>query len=231
MPIELPLPLPAACDPLLTLVFAKVDHSMLEEISMADYGCDASEHLNALLTIKEESNFTSMDWVPKEVLELTRHSEPIKEARGNTEIETRKHWIRLFACTVLLRAGVEPSNRDRMLGETGTIIQMVESALVLGAAPSMAAFQFLAWLVQESGTEDWLTPYLSTALLMIAIKQDIATYPLVDSLSTLIQISRDDSDSPIQYSGKSPKWKKYIRQTLMTCKKYPQLHETAKILL
>jgi hypothetical protein len=67
----------------------------------------------------------------------------------------RNHWMRLFACTVLIWASLEPENhQDRgedwycIDGEDSTIIQFLDSALHLGDDVSTAALKFLGWRMQ-----------------------------------------------------------------------------------
>jgi hypothetical protein len=140
--------------PLLNLIFDRVDDSMLAEIATYDYGDDVAIHLEALHQIRANKIPIPLQWHPREVLELTRWEEwdglSTKES-----ISTRKHWMRLFACAVLIWASLERENYeyrgeycDFIEGEDSTIIQLLDSAMHLGDDVSNAAVQFLGWRMQ-----------------------------------------------------------------------------------
>jgi hypothetical protein len=57
-----------ADNPLLTLIFDRVDDSMLLEIAKADYGDDVDIHLAALHQIRANNIPIPMQWHPGEVL-------------------------------------------------------------------------------------------------------------------------------------------------------------------
>jgi hypothetical protein len=144
-----------ADNPLLTLIFEHVDDSMLLEIAKADYGNDVESHLAALHQIRANNIPFPMQWHPGEVLELTRWTEWDNLNPPNGEISKRNHWMRLFACTVLIWASLEPENYEyngedwnHLGGEDSTIIQLIDSALNLGEEISLATLQFLGWRMQ-----------------------------------------------------------------------------------
>jgi hypothetical protein len=141
--------------PLLTLIFDRVDDSMLVEIAKADYGDDVDIHLAALHQIRAKNIPRPMQWHPGEVLELTRWTEWDNLHPPDGAISKRNHWMRLFACTVLIWASLEPENYEyngenwsHIDGEDSTIIQFLDSALNLGEETSLAALQFLGWRMQ-----------------------------------------------------------------------------------
>ncbi|WP_428305612.1 hypothetical protein [Lacipirellula sp.] len=115
--------------PLFSLACQHVDNSMLREISEADYGMDAKVHFMALRRIKAGEILAPMEWEPREVLELIRWSEPEDPTHKPGAVGARGHWMRLFACTALIRAGAEPVNEGYFHGEDSTIIQLVDSAM------------------------------------------------------------------------------------------------------
>jgi hypothetical protein len=143
---------------LLDLIFKHVDDSMLIDIAKADYGNDVEIHLEALHQIKAKNIPVPLPWHPAEVLCLARWTEPdcqIVQADAILQpkcLTERDHWIRLFACTVLIWASLEPEKYDEdkdywyyIEGETSTIIQLFESAINLGNSVTIAALKFLSW--------------------------------------------------------------------------------------
>ncbi len=144
-----------ADNPLLALIFDRVDDSMLLEIAKSDYGDDVDIHLAALHQIRTKNIPIPMRWHPGEVLCLTRWTEWDSLSTKDGAISTRNHWMRLFACTVLIWASLEPENYgyngedwNHIEGEDSTIIQFLDSALNLGEETSLAALQFLGWRMQ-----------------------------------------------------------------------------------
>ena len=153
-------------DDLLQIVFSRVDDSMLREIAAADYGQDVDEHLKQLLAIKHGKVHVPMRWEPREVLELIRWSEPEDRTWSPGSTGERGHWMRLFACSALLRAAAEPANEGYFTGEDSTIIQLVDSGIKLGEKTATATLRFLSWCMQQRSSVDFdptLNPILSEA--------------------------------------------------------------------
>lgn len=141
--------------PLFALIFEHVDDSMLVEIAHADYGEDVDLHLEALQQCRSQNIPIPMPWHPGEVLALTRWTTPEQLKSQGREIEQRGQWMRLFACTVMIWASLEPENYEysyahwaNLEGEDSTIIQLIDSALSLGDEASVAALKFLSWRMQ-----------------------------------------------------------------------------------
>ena len=80
--------------------------------------------------------------------------------------------MRLFACAILIRAGAEPENDGQFSGEDSTIVQLVASAVVLGAETSLAALRFLCWRMQYRTLPAYELPYYATAVLLLAVALD-----------------------------------------------------------
>jgi hypothetical protein len=196
--------------PLLDLIFEQVDDSMLAEIAIYDYGDDVAIHLAALHQIRANNIPTPLQWHPREVLELTRWEE--WNGLGKKEaISTRKHWMRLFACAVLIWASLERENYeyrgeycDFIEGEDSTIIQLIDSALDLGDDVSTAALKFLGWRMQcqiqrALIDEDFGDcPCYAIAMLLLCVSLDRCEPELVNFLifmaycnSEYIPISRE----------------------------------------
>jgi hypothetical protein len=176
---------------LLDLIFDRVDDAMLLEIAQADYGDDVAIHLEALHQIKAYNRPMPLGWHPGEVLCLTRWTEwdSLKAADG--AIAQRNHWMRLFACTVLIWVSLEPENHDyqeeywnHLEGEDSTVIQFLESALYLGEDVSFAALKFLSWRMQCQ---------IARAL----IDEDFGNCPCYAIAMLLLWVSLDQPDSEI----------------------------------
>lgn len=172
--VELMNPNPLqACAPceesLLNSAITNVDSSMLRKIAEADYGEDVNKHYRALTDVyRGDITPRLCDWHPREVLELTRWSEPDTSPHPADAVGTRGHWMRLFACTVLLRVDRLPECRDHLLGNDSTIIQLTESAIALGPKVVSKAISFLAWYLLEDEVE--LCPDSALAILMLAVQ-------------------------------------------------------------
>ncbi len=187
--------------PLLDLLFQHIDDSMLVEIAHADYGDDVAIHLEALQQIRSGSIPVPLQWHPAEVLCLTRWTE--WDSLNTPElISQRNHWMRLFVCTVLIWASLEPEdyeyqneNWDYTDGENSTIIQFIDSALNLGDHVSLAALKFLGWRMQcqiERALidEDFGNcPCYAVAMLLLSSHAKLITYFSPKPMITLSRYS------------------------------------------
>ena len=133
-------------DALLDLLRGRVDDAMLQEIAAADYGMEADTHLRELRRIRDTGRVpVRFDWCPKEVLDLTRWSEPGELSGVGDDAVLREHLKRAFCCAALLRGSCEPGNADVDFGcESDTLVQALASACVLGPEIARAALQFVA---------------------------------------------------------------------------------------
>lgn len=195
-------------EPLLNLVLQHVDDSMLQAMAAADYGQDTDAHLAALRGITRGVLPIPLEWVPREVLELTRNTKP-NDDRG--------HWLRVFACMNLLRAQ-EPPHHEQFLAEEATILRLTSSALALGPDCGRAARSFFAWCLQRQPRADWLDPYLAIAILLLSVRLETPTESLVDGVIDVVR------SSPAEvwelFDGKccsaAADWKSMIRETLVS---------------
>ena len=148
----------------------RVDESMLHEIAAADYGQDIDKHMEALLPLWSGGEIVALDtWYPMEVLELTRWSAP-GGLNPHEVPDIRGHVIRAYSCAVLL---VLPNHEP----EKETLIQLLESMLLLGGdAPEVLA-RFLMWKIPTLEHEDD-RPFFALALAAIPLLQDtdVTTY-------------------------------------------------------
>lgn len=160
-------------DVLLRAISAHVTDEMLECISQADYGCDADEHLAALRQFRDTGDLPQNPaWVPMEVLELIRWSEPDDPNWKPSGTGESGHWMRAFSCAAILRAEHEPWNYHYNDGSTcSTVIQLVLSLGSLLVDLSHEAARNFAWLILRSdpdGTNDSIREY-GVALLWFAL--------------------------------------------------------------
>lgn len=216
-------------EPLFALLFQHVDDAMLAEISRADFGYDSGIHLEALHRIREGAIPVPMPWNPGQVLGLTQWTEPDDSTSKDIQIGIRGHWIRLFACTVLIRASIELQNHDyktedwNYLDGDETIVHFLDSALKLNADTSLAALQFLGWRMQYQIQcalldEDMGNgPFYAVAILLLCVSLDQCDPEVV---SFLIAVARaNDEYLPISKilneSQLSQKWKDTIHRMLL----------------
>jgi hypothetical protein len=159
-------------DTLLDLIRKRIDDSMLGEIAEADYGEDARAHLEALRHIRDTGQVPApMKWVPQEVLELIRWSEPEDPSWKPGSTGIRGHWMRAFACAALLRAHAEPAYAGYFDGENQNIAQLLASALILGRDVQASAGAFLAWRVRQLQVDEE-RPFFVFALLLLSVYFD-----------------------------------------------------------
>jgi len=202
-------------EPLLDLVIAHNDDSMLREIADADYGMDSEAHYAAIQGLIKSRDFSArMKWEPSEVLELIRWSEPEDSTWKPGSTGTCGHWMRLFACVMLLRAGAEAENRDRLSGEDSTVIQLVASSMKLGVEATGAALGFLHWrLQQEQG--GWLTPYIVLGLLLLAVSSADYDQALLSDLLPKLDSEFCSSEDLLRFCTKQDAWRSMLRFVIL----------------
>jgi len=144
----------------------KIDEGMLREIAAADYGWKAEECYALLQRILKTGLVASDDGNLREVLELIRWSEPTDPGWSPGGQGLRGHWMRLFACTVLVR--LAPKYPASSGSECDTLAQLISSAIELGRPVARAASGMLAWrfLADPGDAED--PPFLAFAILLLA---------------------------------------------------------------
>lgn len=142
-------------DALLRAISAHVTDEMLECISQADYGCDADNHLAAVRQLRDRGALPdNPGWVPMEVLELIRWSEPENSEWKPGRTGEFGHWMRAFSCAAILRAEHEPWNYHYNDGSTdSTTIQLIMSLEALPVDLTREAARNFAWLILKSDPE------------------------------------------------------------------------------
>lgn len=134
---------------------------MLREIAGADYQQGAERHLESLMPVWQGEEWDELDhWYPQEVLELIRWSEPDVEEWKPGGKGVRGHRMRAFSCAVLLATSNHAATNE-------TVIQLLESALVVGPEALAALAGFLLWKIPRIGRGDD-RPFFVLAVVAIA---------------------------------------------------------------
>jgi hypothetical protein len=85
-------------DLLFRAIVPHIDESMLQEIAQADYSMDEVLHYEQLRRMRDEGFIPNGSaWIPKEVLNLVRWSEPDQPGWKPGGTDVRGHWMRLSA--------------------------------------------------------------------------------------------------------------------------------------
>jgi hypothetical protein len=184
--------------PLLDLMVEHIDDAMLLKIARCDYGDDVEIHLAALHQIRAKNIARPLKWHPGEVLCLTRWTELDNLKSPDGGVSTRNHWMRLFACTALIWASLEPEEYDgqgeywnHIEGEESTIIQFLDSALYLGDDVSIAALQFLSWRMQSQIQKALIDedfgecPCYAVAILLLCVSLNRCNHEIVSFLISM----------------------------------------------
>ena len=147
----------------------QINDSMLWEIAAADYGYKDSEYFQSLKPIRDHQRIpVPLTWLPKEVLELKRWSEPEDQTWKPGSIGPRGHLIRAFCCGVLLKAADEPETQNYIDGENETLIQMTGSVLYLGHEATENALRLLSWRILRLSVLDEEYPFFALGLLLLS---------------------------------------------------------------
>lgn len=162
---------------LLRRISRRISDRLLENVAAADYGHDAEAHLAAIRSIRDGGPIDDpLLWVPMEVLELRRWSEPDAADRTRREEELpglEGHWVRAFCCAVLLKAYGDPQTGPSADGKSATCIQLVESLGQLDENLSREAMAALAWLLPRVDRTWGERNYMGVALLLLALKSKL----------------------------------------------------------
>jgi hypothetical protein len=212
--------------PLLDLVFGQIDDAMLLEIARCDYGDDVEIHLAALHQIRAKNIPVPLRWHPGEVLSLTSWT----EWDSLSSHSTRNHWMRLFACTVLIWASLEPENYvyqvgdgNHSEGEDSTIIQFIDSALYLGDDIANAALKFLSWRMQSQIERALIDedfgecPCYAVAMLLLCVSLDRCNPEIISFLILIAYCDREyiPISKEINNCQLSQKWRDTIYRILL----------------
>lgn len=160
-------------DELLDRLLPLIDDEMLLEIARADYGQDVEGHLAPLKEFRDDRVLPLLDWQPAEVLELIRWSQPDDPDWKPGGQGRYGHFLRAFACSMLLRSYDRDLNEDRWHSFNETAIQLADSLRALGGDLLPSGVKFFAWCVGRLGPlheDKFERPFLSLALLTLALQ-------------------------------------------------------------
>ena len=195
-------------DALLELLCPRVDDAMLLHIAEADYATAVAENLSALRPIRDARDIPSpLAWYPREVLALTRWSEPDDPPREGPD-RLRSHVARAFACAVLIRAGADAANDGivELNGENTTAAQLVASAIALGPEVQRAALRLLAWRMQPDGRGE--RPFFAFAILVLAcvLGRDCFPEPVLAAMADGVITEEADARASAYLAPPSAEW-------------------------
>ena len=163
---ELLAPLRPNESALTPLFQTNIDEGMLREIAEADHGWKADECFALLRPMLDAGVVAADDFNLREVLELIRVSEPGDPEWSPGGHGQRGHWMRLFACTALVRFA--PTRRDLFSGECNTVAQLTSSAIILGKPVARATASLLAWRFLAFPGADEDAPFVALAILLLS---------------------------------------------------------------
>jgi len=158
-------------EPLFREIAILVDDSMLRDIAEADHGAWSAENYAILCRMRDVHFVPCADWVPKEVLELVRWSEPDDPGWRPGGQGRRGHLMRAFCCASLLRmAGTR--DIDAYLSFNETIAGLLESLDALDIGLWSQAGSLLMWFLDRSASADRHEEdaFLGVALLLCGIR-------------------------------------------------------------
>jgi hypothetical protein len=94
-----------------------------------------------------------------------------------------------WCCAALLRAAAEPANDGYFDGENQTLIQLIDSALVLNRGLPEAAGSFLTWRLPQLRTGDEERPFFAFGLVALALlfRQPPLTASDIDVLVAFVE--------------------------------------------
>lgn len=216
-----------------------INDAHLREIAQSDYGNEEKEHFQELKRIHEGKPIPApLLWNPSEVLTLTRWNEPddLKYKGGRKGL--RGHLIRAFCCAVLLQAGDAPEAVDYTYadGENQTLIQLIESVLLLGRGATESALRLLSWrLLRLEDEEEGETAFFGLAILLLRATlfephENGEDLNLLAEwiVSKLVGIGNDWLQGLTLFNQYHEKWKRLTQEILLNpAKHFPEPSATA----
>lgn len=146
----------------------QISLSLLHEIAAADYGYKEQEHFQSLLLIQDHQTIpVPLRWVPREVLELMRWSEPEDPDWKPGSTGLQGHLIRAFCCAVLLKASDEEETRLYDTSENETLAQLIASVFFLGNEATESALRLVSWRLLRTQSKNEEYPFFVLALLLL----------------------------------------------------------------
>ena len=190
---------------------------MLHEIASCDYDDHTLENLDALKNIRLTLELESPLWVPKEVLDLYRWSEP-DERRPNESHGHQGHLIRAFCCVVLLVAGKDPANDDYIVNENETLAQAMESCQYLGREYCQHLGELLTWRYTTLHDYDTFPLFVIFALMVLALNIHTDKISPHQTASLVAQLAAE------QERLKGTFWNRKYRSSFLGMENFDQKH-------
>ena len=197
---------------LLVWLAPHVTDAMLHEIAACDYGFDADLNFDRLVRIRDTAEVPApLDWNPKEVLELTRWTEPRDPAlwhRTPASVEQfcNDHLKRAFACAALIRAGSDPESAANIDSDGDTLALLIES-LVAGDAdglpPGLRSLTAAALSTARSDSDERALFALAVLLLAVQLDDFVSDAALIAALLDWIDAERESHWMNREFGGYS----------------------------
>lgn len=155
---------------LLAALAPRIDEAMLRDIANADYARQANEHYAVLRRMRDEGLVPGPEWVPQEVLELIRWSQPDQPGWMPGGQGARGHWMRAFCCASLLRMAGEKGMRPHV-SFNETIVGLLASLDTLNVSLWPETGALLSWFMERLALERdrGEEPFLGVTLLYCAL--------------------------------------------------------------
>ena len=151
-----------------------IGDDVLHFIARADYGYDADENFHKLRKIRDGGAIAEpLPWPPREVLELTRWSNPACKdwlQQGHGMSRSSGHLAVVFSCAVLMRAYGDAKTRDYCDGYNQTLIQLLDNLEHVDFDTTQTCIAFLAWLITQLSDEPGERTFVAVALLFLCVK-------------------------------------------------------------
>ncbi len=161
-------------DALLNEISPHIGDDVLHFIAHADYGNDADENFHKLKQIRDGGAIAQpLPWSPREVLELTRWSNPaskdwMQQSHGISR--PKGHLAVVFSCAVLMRAYGDAKTREYCDGYNQTLIQLLSNLEYVDFDTARANMSFLVWLIAQLEEEMAERVFVAVALLFLCVK-------------------------------------------------------------
>jgi hypothetical protein len=164
-------------DALLRRISRQIDDRLLEQIARMDYGMEFQNNLAELQLIRDHGLIKKpLPWPPREVLNLTRWSEPASGTRSGRVGDIggmAGHWARAFCCAALLRAYGDAETRAYEDGYNQTLVQLLDSLPHLCMDLISETMSLLAWLLLRYDDTTSERVFVGVALLHLAFKSNM----------------------------------------------------------
>jgi hypothetical protein len=175
-----PLDAYPAEDRLVIALGRQLDGSMIDDIARADYGNQFEEHRAAIVIMIAGGPVPQPGWVPQEVLELIRWSEPEYPEWKPGGHGSRGHKMRAFCCAAQLRI-IGAAGHDGGDDITATLGHLLVSLDALPEPDWIFCRQFLDWFGRCLGAIDGYDPTYSEEPALVLVGRIFAAASQIQS--------------------------------------------------